>query len=408
MEQIAQGITTARLAPASSPETEKSGAVARTPSWPSFLMAAAMSSIAIGIVWDISWHETIGRDTFWTPAHMAIYLGGVLAGCTGGWLAIKHTFFASPAERDASVSVFGARAPLGAWVAIWGALAMITSAPFDDWWHNAYGLDVKIISPPHAVLGLGMFGISVGALLLVLSRQNRLGDLSSTKGSGLFIYTGGVFVLLGSVFILEYIFPNMQHAAIFYKVCAIMYPARLVALSCAGRISWPATRVAVVYMAFLCMMDWVLVLFPAQPKLAPIFNPVTHMVPEPFPLLLIFPALAIDLLLRNKGEVDGKLRRVGFAILSGAAFFVVLLAVQWPFSKFMISPHANNWFFMGNRVWGYNIAAGEWQTRFWHVDPKKFDFDPLRPSSIVIIWTFASISSWLGLFFGRWMKKVRR
>ena len=29
---------------------------------------------------------------------------------------------------------------------------MIVSAPFDNWWHNAYGLDVRIISHPHMVL----------------------------------------------------------------------------------------------------------------------------------------------------------------------------------------------------------------------------------------------------------------
>ncbi len=187
---------------------------------------------------------------------MAIYLGGVMAGCVAGWLAIKYTFLAGPAQRDGSVSVFGARAPLGAWVAIWGALAMITSAPFDNWWHNAYGLDVRIVSPPHAVLGTGMFAISLGALLLVLTRQNRLQEVATAKGSGLFVYTGGVFVLLGSVFLLEYIFPNQQHGASFYVVCALMYPARLVGLSCAGRVYWPATRVAMVYMVGLWLMDW--------------------------------------------------------------------------------------------------------------------------------------------------------
>ncbi len=375
--------------------------------WPSLLMAAGLSSIAIGIIWDISWHETIGRDTFWTPAHMAIYLGGVLAGCVGGWLAVIHTFFAGQARRDSSVRVWGARAPLGAWVAIWGALAMVTSAPFDDWWHNAYGLDVRIISPPHAVLGLGMLGISVGALLLVLTRQNRL-QHSSAKGAGLFIYAGGVFVLLGSVFILEYIFPNAQHGRAFYVACALMYPARLVALSCAGRVSWPATRVAAVYMGIMCALDWILALFPAQPKLAPIFNPVTHMVPLPFPLLLIFPAMAIDLLLRKADGLNGKLPRVGLAFLLGGVFFVVLLAVQWFFSEFMISPHANNWFFMGNRVWGYNVAAGDWQTQFWRMDPKKSDADVLTVSAIALTWAIASAGSWVGLFFGRWMRKVRR
>jgi len=35
--------------------------------WTSFLMTAAMTSIAVGINLDISWHESIGRDTFWTP-----------------------------------------------------------------------------------------------------------------------------------------------------------------------------------------------------------------------------------------------------------------------------------------------------------------------------------------------------
>src|SRR5712672_3114057 len=146
--------------------------------WYIWCAVLAVTSVMVGTHWDIAWHRTVGRDTFWTPAHMAIYFGGVLAGCVGGWLAFKHTFRAGPAERDSSVTVFGARAPLGAWVAIWGALAMVTSAPFDDWWHKAYGLDVKIVSPPHAVLGLGMLGISVGALLLVLSRQNRLQAVS--------------------------------------------------------------------------------------------------------------------------------------------------------------------------------------------------------------------------------------
>ena len=226
-------------------------------------------------MWDISWHETVGRDTFWTPAHMVIYLGGALGGCIGGWLAIKHTFLAGPAERDASVRVFGARAPLGAWVVIWGAVAMLTSGPFDNWWHNAYGLDVKIISPPHALLGLGMFGISLGALLLVLTRQNRLQD---GAGSGLFVYVGGMFVVLGAVFVMEYSFPNEQHTATFFIVCAMTFPFRLIAIGRAARTSWPVTRIAAVYLLIECLIIWILPLFPAQPRLAPIFNPVTHMV----------------------------------------------------------------------------------------------------------------------------------
>jgi hypothetical protein len=40
--------------------------------------------MVVGVIWDISWHMTIGRDTFWTPAHLAIYVGGVSAGSRAG------------------------------------------------------------------------------------------------------------------------------------------------------------------------------------------------------------------------------------------------------------------------------------------------------------------------------------
>jgi hypothetical protein len=355
-------------------------------------------------MWDISWHETIGRDTFWTPAHMAIYLGGALGGCVSGWLALQYTFLAGPAARDASVRVFGARAPLGAWVAMWGAMAMLTSAPFDNWWHNAYGLDVKIISPPHALLGLGMFGMVFGALLLVLTRQNRLRDGS---GSGLFIFVGGLFVLMAAVFVLEYTFPNQQHTALFYQVCAITFPFRLVCLGRAARASWPVTRVAVVYLLIGCLMLWILPLFPAEPKLAPIFNPVTHMVPLPFPLLLVFPALAMDIILRQMGGATGW-RRVAVALFLAVIFLAVFVPVQWFFAQFMISPRADNWFFAGNRIWGYGTNVGKWATQFWRVDPSKLDANLLSFRSLAIAAVWAALASWLGLLLGGWMRKVQR
>src|SRR5690242_8964351 len=138
---------------------------------------AGGTSIAIGILWDISWHRTIGRDTFWTPAHMAIYLGGLLGGLTCGWLVIRTTFFGTVADKAGAVRIWGFRGPLGAWVTIWGAFAMLTSAPFDNWWHDAYGVDVKILSPPHTVLALGMWGVVLGALLLILREQNLEGSV---------------------------------------------------------------------------------------------------------------------------------------------------------------------------------------------------------------------------------------
>jgi hypothetical protein len=373
--------------------------------WPGLLLALATTSIAIGIIWDISWHISIGRDTFWTPAHLAIQLGGILGGCVGGWLAFRHTFLGGAEERAASVGIFGARAPLGAWVAMWGAVAMITSAPFDNWWHDAYGLDVKIISPPHVLLGLGMLGISLGALLLGLAHQNRAND---AMGDALFIYIGGIFLTLGSVFVMEFTTPNLQHAAVFYEVCAGTFAVRLVTLSVAGRISWPASRAAAVYIVLQGMMTWILPLFPAHPKLAPIFHPVTHMVPPAFPLLLIFPAFAIDLILRKTGADWSGVRRVGLAFALGAGFVAVFFVSQWFFSEFLLTPSADNWFFAGNRYWGYASTPGQFAGKFWCITPGQPHFNPFNGPAAAWSWALASGGAWVGLVWGGWMRKVRR
>src|SRR5579872_2701446 len=97
------GATTA--AQSLAPDDSSSRAITHQVPVAEYLLALAATSIAIGIIWDISWHSTIGRDTFWTPAHMAIYLGGSLGGFTGGWLSIKHTFLAGPREIAQSVRV---------------------------------------------------------------------------------------------------------------------------------------------------------------------------------------------------------------------------------------------------------------------------------------------------------------
>jgi hypothetical protein len=127
-----------------------------TTPWYVWCAVVAVTSAMVGMHWDIAWHRSIGRDTFWTPAHMAIYFAGVLGGLSCGYLILSTTFAKDASARAAAVKIWGFYGPLGAFICAWGGVAMITSAPFDDWWHNAYGLDVKIISPPHTVLALGM------------------------------------------------------------------------------------------------------------------------------------------------------------------------------------------------------------------------------------------------------------
>ena len=164
--------------------------------WYLWCAVLAVTSVSIGAHWDVSWHRSIGRDSFWTPAHMAIYACGVLAAISCGYLVLHTTFRKPPAMVASSVEIFGLRAPLGAFIASWGGVAMLTSAPFDNWWHNAYGLDVKIVSPPHTLLMLGVFSVSVGTLIMLLGAMNRATDGSIRRHlQWLMLYVGGLMVV---------------------------------------------------------------------------------------------------------------------------------------------------------------------------------------------------------------------
>src|SRR5437660_10097245 len=102
----------------------------RSSAWHAYTACFAATCVMVGIYWDISWHMSIGRDSFWTPAHMLIQFCGILAGLTAGYLILSCTFGRDPALASAGVGVWGFRGPLGAFIAAWGGAAMLASAPF--------------------------------------------------------------------------------------------------------------------------------------------------------------------------------------------------------------------------------------------------------------------------------------
>ena len=388
---------------------EQSGTAPVAAAIPRPLLAVLLSSagIVVGVLWDISWHKTIGRDSFWTLPHVLEQLGAILAGVSCGWLVLHTTFAGSTVQRAASVRFWGFRGPLGAWVTIWGTFVMVTSAPFDNWWHNAYGLDVKIVSPPHMVLALGMISVVVGAMLMVLAAQNRATDARQVRGlAWAFAFAGGLLLVMVATMISEYSSrPNDMHRPLFYQVAAGSFPIFLVAFSRSGRLRFPATVSAAIYMGIMLAMMWTLQLFPAQAKLAPIYNAVTHMVPPEFPLLLVLPALAVDLLIQRVGRGHDWL----LAAAAGVGFLAVLFAVQWFFGEFLLSPAARNFFFAADQ-WPYMVEPGPWQHRFWRV-PKdaagNFDLAAMA-RGLGIAALIAVGSARAGLWWGSGMSRVLR
>ncbi len=369
-----------------------------------YTVAFAAFCVMAGVYWDISWHMSIGRDTFWTPAHLLIQAGGLLAGLSSGWVVLRTTFAGTDAERAASVHFWGFRGPLGAWLCIWGCGAMLTSAPFDNWWHNAYGLDVKIVSPPHAVLALGIFSICLGAVLLTLAQQNRAAT-PELRGrlAWLLAATGGLIIMNAAVFLTEFSERRMMHSAFFYQVTALVFPIAIGAMARAINLKWPATAATAFYTAIMLVLMWVIEQFPATPKLGPIYQHVTHMVSLSFPLLLIVPAFCVDLVLHR---LEKRLSTLQLAPIVGVVFVLAFMAVQWPFATFLVTnPVARGPLFNADNFVYFMAPSYEAMTR---------RFDPPAPGSlpfgvqVLIAMGIATAASAIGLARGRWMTKVRR
>src|SRR5579863_286003 len=376
-------------------------ALARSIPWYIWFCVIAVLSGVFGAVWDISWHESIGRDTFWTPAHMLIYLCGVLAGLSCGYLILSITFQNNSPLRDSGVTMWGVRGPLGAFICCWGAAAMITSAPFDNWWHNAYGLDVKMISPPHGLRALGMMGIRFGTVMLVLAEMNRSVGAYRMRLERLFLF---VFLFLIATTVgmsQEYTNRVFMHGSRFYLVIMLTAPIWIAAVSRASQSRWAATIMTGLYTAMHLGFCWILPLFPAHPKLGPVYQSVTHLVPPDFPVLVIVPAFVFDVLRRPASAMN----KWAQSALLGAAFFLSFVAAQWPFANFLMSPASHNAIFVANNYPYFVPATSRWvMNMFVATESSNAQFLTWMTIALAV----AVLMTRLGLAWGEWMRRIRR
>lgn len=178
---------------------------------------------------------------------MGIYAGGTTVGLANGFLVLNTTFAGSDAESARAVRFWGFRGPLASWVSIWGAGAMLTSAPFDDWWHAAYGLDVQILSPPHSVLLIGILFVIAGACVAALTARNRaelVGDRRAARYRLIFAYAMGLLLTMGALAVWTDTRPHLGHASRMYLYAAVPFPLFLAAAaaslaSFSSSASWP-------------------------------------------------------------------------------------------------------------------------------------------------------------------------
>ena len=368
-----------------------------------YILLLATTAIAFGVEWDISWHSSIGRDKLLSPPHVVVYVGGIICGLICSFIVFKQTFFT---KNNRGVKFWGFKAPLACWISIWGMIAMLTSAPFDDWWHNAYGLDVQIISPPHIILAIGIFSVILGSCLLIVAQKNNFPEKNVYEI--LYLYAASLILIQLSIVLTEYSFANKQHSYEFYKFSSIVYGFLLIAFKFPSKYKFSATFIAAFYMLHRMLIVWILPLFKAEPMLAPIYRDIDYFVAPYFPVVLIIPALIIDVL----HEKINLLNKIYQSVIMSLCVCSAILIVQWYFSIFLLSEYAENWFFRSGQNVPYFIPIGPWEGKFFEFDftpyGRKIALGAMSPLNFLYICFYTSISIYLAYGFSDWLKKIKR
>jgi hypothetical protein len=181
---------------------------------------------------------------------------------------------------------------------------------------------------------------------------------------------------------------------------AIGMPTLFAVLWQSTRNRWASTWSALIYMVFVEGAVLILPLFPAEPKLGPVFQQVTHLIPPKFPILLIVPAILLDLLWTRTQSWKPWLS----ALASGPVFLLSLVAVEWPFADFLMTKSAENRFF-GTSYFQYSEPSTSYDVLRRFVDP---EYGVTLWTGLALAILFASLSTWLGIKLGRWMRGIQR
>ena len=358
-------------------------------SWAALFAALCMF---IGWDWDISWHRSIGRDTAWTPAHVAIYISLAIAFVSNAIVVLSHTF--GRHKSAPGVTVLGFRGPTGAFVTLFAVLMQFVGILFDVWWHAVYGVDAAMFTTPHSLIALGIWIFFVGQFF-VAAREINLTAPGERRPQIV------VAVLILSLFI-GYVMigndptygPLGVRSQAFMISCALLVPLPLLLIQEYLAWRWAGVVSAALYFVAAVIISQVFQLFPAHPRFGPVYHRLNTFLPPAFPVLLVIPAALMGWIAHRR---TGRL--VTFLWL-GAVFVVTFTATNWVTSAFLASPAARNRLFAGH------LPGTVFMEGFRVVPPIRANAEGALFVAMSI--AVAASSSWSGSRIGRWLREVVR
>jgi hypothetical protein len=270
--------------------------------------AGALSALAGGY-WDDAWHTERGRDTFFIAPHIAIYAGITTAGAA-------LTMWALLAVRRDGIAAVLAHKPLV--LALVSVAVTLASGPIDNVWHEAFGRDSVIWSPPHMLGIAGTLGLGAAILAELASWPERWARPLTV--------VAGALVLASAAFsTVEYDTDVPQFdEALYLPVLGLGASVGLLLVRAAADGRWAATWAAAVYTAFIALVGGFLAVVGFPPPALP---------------LLVAPALVVDLAMARRWS----------PLVGGATFAVALHAAYVP---------VRNWLGDGVRLDAADVLVG--------------------------------------------------
>jgi hypothetical protein len=149
------------------------------------LIALGGIAAVLGLYWDDAWHTDVGRDTFFSPPHLLLYAGvGILLVAATSWAMQRYRHDGWAAFRDLTLTL-----PL------LGAAVTLASAPVDELWHELFGRDAVVWSPPHMVAVAGMLAFAAGLYLASCREAQRTSRLTAAVIGAFLLAAAGTVVM---------------------------------------------------------------------------------------------------------------------------------------------------------------------------------------------------------------------
>jgi hypothetical protein len=235
------------------------------------ITCALFTAVAAG-TWDAWWHTALGRESFWSPPHLLLYISTILAIVLGlsTWLKTRK-----PVWRNLAIAL----------------LFVPLSAPFDEIWHQWFGEETVnslliMWSPPHLVL----IGSIIASFILLLPLLEKDSDRQARMLFGALTFAGIYNLLLFVVIPFEPL--HVHHLLGFWGTGVVSFVLGTLILSAQRWIS----GVGSAFMAALVILSLEAIGFSKQ--LAPNLDIAPHDHAQSWIVVfsVLLPAVIIDIL----------------------------------------------------------------------------------------------------------------